>query len=93
MLTTEAATGGVQTCNFIDKETLAQVFSCEFFKISKNTFFIGHLKATASVTTNSKAIMKVNSKDKLNSSYNCILLDNIQERIYKRNIELSKRFP
>ena len=26
------------TCNFIKKETLAQVFSCEFCKISKNTF-------------------------------------------------------
>ena len=30
-----------QACNFIKKETLAQVFSCEFcefFEISKNTF-------------------------------------------------------
>ena len=26
-------------CNFIKKETLAQVFSCEFYEISKNTFF------------------------------------------------------
>ena len=26
-------------CKFIKKETLAQVSSCEFFKISKNTFF------------------------------------------------------
>ena len=26
-------------CNFINKETLAQVFSCEFCEISKNTFF------------------------------------------------------
>ena len=28
-----------EACNFIKKETLAQVFSCEFCKISKNTFF------------------------------------------------------
>ena len=27
--------------NFIKKETLAQVFSCEFYEISKNTFFDG----------------------------------------------------
>ena len=27
-----------QACNFIKKETLAHVFSCEFSKISKNTF-------------------------------------------------------
>ena len=26
-------------CNFIKKETLAQMFSCEFCKISKNSFF------------------------------------------------------
>ena len=26
-------------CNFIKKETLVQVFSCEFCEISKNTFF------------------------------------------------------
>ena len=30
--------------NFIKKETLAQVFSCEFCKIFKNTFFIEHLR-------------------------------------------------
>ena len=36
-------------CNFIKKETLAQVFSCEFGEISKNTFFTEHLWATASV--------------------------------------------
>ena len=29
----------LQLCNFIKKETLAQVFSCEFWEISKNTLF------------------------------------------------------
>ena len=33
--------------NFIKKETLAQVFSCEFCKISKNTFSMEHIRATA----------------------------------------------
>ena len=28
-----------QTCNAIKKETPAQVFSCEFCEISKNTYF------------------------------------------------------
>ena len=28
-------------CNFIKKGALAQVFSCEFCEISKNTFFYG----------------------------------------------------
>ena len=35
-------------CNFIKKETLAQVFSCKFCKISKNIFFTEHLWTTAS---------------------------------------------
>ena len=36
-----------QACNFIKKETLAYGFSCEFYEISKNTFFTEHLWATA----------------------------------------------
>ena len=35
-------------CNFIKKESLAQVFSCEFCEISKNTFLTEHFWATAS---------------------------------------------
>ena len=31
------------------KLTLAQVFSCEFYKFSKNTFFTEHLWTTASI--------------------------------------------
>ena len=34
--------------NFIKKETLAQVFSCEHFEISKKTVSTEHLRATAS---------------------------------------------
>ena len=35
-------------CNFTKKETLAQVFSCEFCEIAKNTFFTEHLWAAVS---------------------------------------------
>ena len=38
----------LQACNFIEKETLEKVFSCEFYEISKNTFSAEHLQATAS---------------------------------------------
>ena len=37
-----------EACNFIKKETLAQLFSYEFGEISKNTFFTEHLLTTAS---------------------------------------------
>ena len=44
--------GLMQACNFIKKESLAQVFFCEFCDISENTFFTEHLWATASVLKN-----------------------------------------
>ena len=38
-----------EACNFIKKETLAQVFSCEFCEIYKNTFsYRTHPAAAAS---------------------------------------------
>ena len=37
-----------EASNFINKETLAQVFSCEFCEISQNTFFTENLWTTAS---------------------------------------------
>ena len=37
-----------QACNFIKKEALTQVFSCEFCKSFINTFFTEHILATAS---------------------------------------------
>ena len=38
-----------KACNFIKKETLEQVFSYEFCKISKSNFFSEHVWATTSV--------------------------------------------
>ena len=37
-----------RACNFINKESLAQLFSCEFCEIFKNTFFKEHLLSLAS---------------------------------------------
>ena len=36
-------------CNFIKKGTVAQVFSCEFCEIFKNTYFTEHVWTTASL--------------------------------------------
>ena len=44
--------------NFIQKETLAQVFSREFYEILKNTFFTEHLRTTALHLLFSQAILK-----------------------------------
>ena len=40
---TSYSSSQLQDCNFIKKETLAHVFSCEFCEISKNSFFTEHL--------------------------------------------------
>ena len=39
----------LHACNFIKKETLAQVLFGDFYEISKNTFFTEHLWTTASI--------------------------------------------
>ena len=41
----------IRPANFSKKDTLAQVFSCEFCEISKNTFSVEHLWVTASIHT------------------------------------------
>ena len=38
----------IEARNFINKETLTQVFYCKFCGISKNTFFTEHIRGTAS---------------------------------------------
>ena len=43
-------------CNFIKRETLAQVFSCEFCKISKNTFFYRTPPVAASLFCKTKIL-------------------------------------
>ena len=40
-----------RVCNFIEKETLPQVLSCEFSEILKNRFITEHLQTTASGPT------------------------------------------
>ena len=42
------------------KETLAQVFSCEFCEISKKTFFTEHLWTTASMLLHFANFLKCN---------------------------------
>ena len=38
----------IAACSFIKKESLAQVFPCEFCEIFKNTFLTEHLRTTTS---------------------------------------------
>ena len=50
-----------EACKFIKKETLAQVLSCGFLEIFKNTFFTEHLWVTASVQPSSKRSETLNT--------------------------------
>ena len=56
-----------EACIFIKKETLAQVFSCEFCKISKSTFFHRTPLVGASVCTACK-VFEINITWMINSS-------------------------
>ena len=51
-------------CNFVKKETLAQVFSREIWGISKNTCFTEHVWTTASLLWISKKATKVGKSEK-----------------------------
>ena len=42
----------LEPCNILEKETLAQFFSCEFCKIFKNSFFTEHLRVDCSCQWN-----------------------------------------
>ena len=48
-------------CNFIKKETLAQVFSSKFSEISKNTFFTEHLSRRLLLKTIESILITVSS--------------------------------
>ena len=45
--------------NFFKKETLAQIFSCEFCETFKSIIFTEHLRATASETSIMKFFVKI----------------------------------
>ena len=49
-----------EACKVIKKEALAQVFSCEFWEIFKNTFLTENLRSTASKCI--KTILKNNGE-------------------------------
>ena len=51
-----------EACNFIKKETQAQVFSCEFYEISKNPCFTEHIQATDSKCCNHCLIVTIKGK-------------------------------
>ena len=66
-----------QACNFIKKESLTQVFCCEFWEISKNNFFIEHLRTTAFEDW----FIKLNSRL---SFYSCLT---VIEKLFKKSIQ------
>ena len=64
------------SCNFIKKETLAQVISCEFCESSKNTFFTKYLRMIASFNVCEYALIMPQFAWMLNMfEYICIYLN------------------
>ena len=61
--------------NFIEKETQARVFSCEFYEISKNTFSTEHLQTTASGHSLSKMMQRIINYFSRNCIFKILLPD------------------
>ena len=74
----------VEACNFIRKEALAQLFSCEFCKISKNTFFTEHLWATAS--TCSYYILMYKYECQISKQIKCLLINSHRKCSLKKGV-------
>ena len=70
-----------EACNFIKKETLALVFSCQFCKIFKNTFFYWIPMVTASV----KYEYTVNARF-TQECYNCFSPSLVKKHLSERII-------
>ena len=62
-------------CNFINKEALVWVLSCEFCEIFKNSFFTEHLRATASDSLlfqhGGPLFHKFNKKETMVQAFSC----------------------
>ena len=76
-----------RACNFIKKETLVQVFSCEFYKILKNTFFTEHLRTTAFVKSLIKYYLNFESFPKICLITFLISIGNFDEGITFREVK------
>ena len=77
-----------EACNFIEKETLAQVFSCEFCEISKKSFSYRTPPMAASQICIITPIMELNNSDSDDCSitsfkegFYCIVLSSIRVNI------------
>ena len=75
-------------CNFIKKETLAQVFSCEFCGISKNTFFYRTLWWLLLVLGNS---VPISAPDKEANLHLVETIDSTTDQ-FKALIEKARKF-
>ena len=71
-------------CNFIKKETLAQLFSSDFCEISRNTFFTEYLWATASKKYPNKHLLNLFKVNNTNTQKRC-------ERCWKLAINIPQR--
>ena len=81
-----------EACNFILKETLAQVFSREFCKISKNTFSSEYLRTTASQHRHSQSFRaKLSKKHCVNFGQNCDVKEYLATEIINSPITSKRR--
>ena len=77
-----------QACNFIKRESLAEVFSCEFCEISMNTFFTEHLWTTATALWHKVLHIKCTSYTSKKNESSCFQM--LLRKVIKRICNLLK---
>ena len=75
-----------EACSFIKKETLRQVFSCEFCEIFKNTFFTElmlRLTASEEKALAKSSVSKINNEDTIAT---CLTYSKVQTDTWEQKL-------
>ena len=81
----------ISACNFVQKETLAQVFSCEFCKMFKNTYFLEHFWTRASGRSIQELFL-MNDLSLMNLQKTGVYLDIVYDKVVNPSIKNQKLF-
>ena len=74
-------------CYFIKKDALSQLFSCEFCKISKNTFSTEHLWTTASILAEAvEHLCNFMKKETLAQVFSCEFCEIFKNTFFYRTV-------
>ena len=81
----------ISACNFVQKETLAQIFSWEFCEMFKNTYFLEHFRTRAS-GRGIQELFLMNYLSLMNLQKTGVYVDIVYDKVVNPSIENQKVF-